>query len=149
MLYHFNSCSVLLFYENDYVTIHPAHSESGSRPCRTLILTSLMCAPPGHTCRLLMRLAFLEPKINWWQLIWVLLKGEVLGSNNAKRINNIHIWPGGAHMRRVRISALQDCAGFRVSGMGCYRFVFDERSPGTSKAGGFYSCSWWKWCHRP
>ena len=29
----------------------------------------------------------------------MLLKGEVLGSSNAKRINNLHVWPGEVHMR--------------------------------------------------
>ncbi|KAL0660850.1 hypothetical protein Bca4012_097687 [Brassica carinata] len=45
------------------------------------------------------------------------LQGEVLDSSNAKRINNLHVWPGGAHMRGVRVGALQGCEPrFRVSG---------------------------------
>ncbi|CAN6814900.1 unnamed protein product [Brassica oleracea] len=37
----------------------------------------------------------------------MLLKGEVMSSNNVKRINNLHVWLGGAHMRGVRVGALQ------------------------------------------
>ena len=44
----------------------------------------------------------------------VLLKGEVLDSSNAKRINNLYVWLGRAHMREVRVGALQGCVTLTV-----------------------------------
>ncbi|CAF1708026.1 unnamed protein product [Brassica napus] len=37
----------------------------------------------------------------------MLLKGEVMSSNNVKRINNLHVWLGGAHMRGVRAITME------------------------------------------
>ena len=112
-----------------YVPTRPARLKSDSQLCRAPTLTPLMCAPPSHTCRLLMRLTLFEPNTspfnniptgrvvtNWTadQLVTtcsggMLLKGKGLGSSNVKRINNLHVWPEGAHMRGVRIGVLHGC----------------------------------------
>ncbi|KAH0892887.1 hypothetical protein HID58_055316 [Brassica napus] len=63
----------------------------GSQPCRAPTLTPLMCATPSYTCK--------SDQLVTIRHVGVLLKGEVLSSSNAKCINNLHVWPRGAHMR--------------------------------------------------
>ena len=53
--------------------------------------------------------------------VGVLVKGEVLGLNNAKRTNNIIMESEKTHNGGVRVGVLQKCEpGVPVSGTGCH-----------------------------
>ncbi|KAL0677963.1 hypothetical protein Bca4012_005944 [Brassica carinata] len=58
-----------------------------------------MCATPSYTCK--------SDQLVTIRHVGVLLKGEVLSSSNAKCINNLHVWPRGAHMRGVRAITME------------------------------------------
>ena len=126
---------------NETVTTYPAHSESGSQLCRSPTPTPPLWVLSDSIIRLLVRLALLEPKIspfnntptwrvvtNWpayqlvtTRLVGVLLKGEVLGSSNAKRTNNLITESERTHKGGVGSCHAWLWAGFRMSGMGCHK----------------------------
>ena len=54
--------------------------------------------------------------------VGVLLKGEVLGSRNAKRTNNLIMESEKTHNGGVGVGALQGCEpGVLMSGTGCHK----------------------------